>query len=165
MYKYIYIVKYSHISCCLINNIRMGITVMMNLSIFTFSGRIFFKKIKFFGIFISFCISTLHLSVLYIRDPHSIITMPANVPAPNGARPSAIAVLTAQSVVMMTFCLNSLAPRRCGSNFKSIFFPLIMQKSYMGTRCEITLGRKPSVKTSLVRSQHWFRWWLSTARQ
>ena len=59
--------------------------------------------------------------------------------------------------------LYSLAPRRCGSNFKSRIFKLIIQNicSSLGTHCEITLKWMSqdviSEKSTLVQVMTWCR--------
>ena len=41
--------------------------------------------------------------------------------------------------VYWSFFLNSLAPRRCGSNFKSEMLKLVLQKNSLGTHSKIAL--------------------------
>ena len=54
---------------------------------------------------------------------------------------------------------NSLASGRCGRNFKSIIFKLIIHSSSLGTRCEIavrwTPQELPSEKSTLVQVLAW----------
>ena len=65
---------------------------------------------------------------------------------------------------------NSLAPGRCGSNFKWILFKLIIkiitlviiQNIIMDTHSDIAPGNWQ--RTFLMRSQHWFRQWLGAVR-
>ena len=39
--------------------------------------------------------------------------------------------------------INSLAPERCGNNFKTMIFKLIKRNSSLGTHCEIALRSMP----------------------
>ena len=62
--------------------------------------------------------------------------------------------------------LNSLVPTRCGVNFKTITFKLIMEISGLDTRCKIARRWMPQTAVNpLMRRRHWFRWWLGATRQ
>ena len=56
---------------------------------------------------------------------------------------------------------NSLASGRCGRNFKSIIFKLIIHSSSLGT-VKLLSGERH--RNSLVGSRHWFRYWLGVIR-
>ena len=56
--------------------------------------------------------------------------------------------------------VNSLAPGKCSINFKSIIFKLTIQKSSLGTCCEIALRRRmpqnlTNEKSTLVQVMAW----------
>ena len=61
--------------------------------------------------------------------------------------------------------LNSLAPGRYGSNFKTIILKLLIQKSSFVTRSEIALGWMTQNLNGEKSSEHWFREWLGAYRQ
>ena len=52
------------------------------------------------------------------------------------------------TLVPLPFTLNSLAPRRCGSNFKSMIFKLILQNNILATRGDIALRWMPQNLTN-----------------
>ena len=56
-------------------------------------------------------------------------------------------------------CVSSLAPGRCGSNFKSTFFKLILQNNQLGSGWELNLRRLPQTltdeKSTLVPVMHY----------
>ena len=64
-------------------------------------------------------------------------------------------------VKMCKMYLNSLAPWRYGSNFKSMIFKLITQNSSSATCSEIALRWMPQ---NLTKSEHWFREWLGAIK-
>ena len=53
--------------------------------------------------------------------------------------------------------INSFAPGRCSSNFKSIIFKFIVQNSDLGTHAEISQITARECHRTLQMSQHWFR--------
>ena len=57
--------------------------------------------------------------------------------------------------------INSLFPGRCGSNFKSIIFIIIIQNSSLGDRCDIALGwmslNPMNERSTLVLVMAWCR--------
>ena len=66
-------------------------------------------------------------------------------------------------IILGMYCasLNSLAPKRWGSNFTSAFFKLILQMDISGASCESHLRRVPQYsidgKSTLVQVMAWCR--------
>ena len=62
--------------------------------------------------------------------------------------------------------VNTLAPGRCGSNFKSVISEHMLWMNFMSTFYEIALGVSDECHiTPLMVCQHWSRQWLGTVRQ
>ena len=72
-------------------------------------------------------ISGPHLA--YILDCFPVVSIPSDVICTKGG----------ETDDLHGWGIYSLAPGRCGSNFKSIIFKLIIQNSNLGTFCEIAL--------------------------
>ena len=58
---------------------------------------------------------------------------------------------------------KSSGPERCGSNFASIFFRLVLPFDILSTSLKLTLGERHI--TALIISQHWFSLWHDAVRQ
>ena len=65
-------------------------------------------------------------------------------------------------IIIISF--NSFVPKRCGSNFKSMIFKLIIQ-TVLAWALAVKLLSGKYHRTLLMRNQHWFRLWLGAIRQ
>ena len=100
----------------------------------------------------------------FIRDPNLVITVPADVPAPKGARPSTGTLLTSNWICCFNISLviNSLWPsiamwqQRCCLTLIWVMTRCLMAPSHYLSQCWLLIKSVPwhSLESNFTRSTH-----------